>query len=129
MASLETLTAEHRQMEKMAEGLVALAMERSRKFEAAASELFRLFYRHAMDEEKTIYQAMHSSGRSKDLLEELLSDHKRVYQDVGMQIRRAISTGDEALLVSTSRHLMETLKTHFRREERGLFPQFRPAAR
>jgi hypothetical protein len=129
MQSIESLTAEHRQMEKMADDLLALALERSRKFEATATELFRIFYKHALEEEKNIYKALFSSGRSKDLLEELLFDHKRVFQDIGLQVRRALTSGDEALLVSTARHLQETLKTHFRREERGLFPQFRPAPR
>ena len=126
MSLVETLTQEHRTLEELADALFKLAAERSKNFEPAAVVLFRAMYQHMVVEERGPFVTFRSSAPG--LIEELMSDHKRLYHELGMQIRRAFDSGDNVKLVSTVRNLQDLLKANHRREERLLFPQLAKTA-
>jgi hemerythrin superfamily protein len=121
MASVEELTAEHRTLEGLADALLKLAQENSRNLESAANVFFRAMYQHMAIEERGPFVSLRAAAPG--LVTDLLSDHRRLYHELGIQLRKAYDAGDHGMVTSIVHNLVMTLKAHHRREERLLFPE------
>ena len=126
MALVDTLTTDHRALEGLAEALLKLANERSKNFEPAAVVLFRAMYQNMLQEERGPFITHRNSAPG--LVQELLAEHKRLYHEMGMQLRRAYDSGDWIKTTSVVRNVLDTLRVHHRREERLFFPYLSKAA-
>jgi hypothetical protein len=104
----------------MTEALIRMADARTKDFEGAAVTLFRAIYQHMVAEEKGPY--MTHRGIAPSLVQDLLSDHKHIYSEIGMQLRKAYDEQDWIRLASVARNLLDNLRTHHRKEERLFFP-------
>ena len=126
MAIVQDLTAEHRTLEGLADSLLKLAQKRSTALESAANAFFRAMYQHMMVEERGPFVSQRAAAPG--LVTDLLSDHKRLYHELGIQLRKAYDAGDHGMVTAIVHNLVTTLKAHHHREERLLFPELLKAA-